>query len=52
MTWRLPRNLPHIGIISDKKTSAGIPLVIHNIGAGTQEEDILFKYKMIGHYRY
>ncbi|HDR1919839.1 TPA: DUF1287 domain-containing protein [Pasteurella multocida] len=52
VTWRLPRNLPHIGIISDKKTSAGIPLVIHNIGAGTQEEDILFKYKMIGHYRY
>lgn len=52
VTWRLPRNLPHIGIISDKKTSAGIPLVIHNIGAGTQEEDVLFKYKIIGHYRY
>ncbi|MGC6246998.1 DUF1287 domain-containing protein [Bisgaard Taxon 45] len=52
VTWRLPRNLPHIGIISDKKSAEGIPLVIHNIGAGTQEEDILFKYKMIGHYRY
>lgn len=52
VTWRLPRNLPHIGIVSDKKTPEGIPLVIHNIGSGTQEEDILFKYKMIGHYRY
>ena len=52
VTWRLPRNLPHIGIVSDKKSSDGIPLIIHNIGAGTQEEDILFKYKMIGHYRY
>ncbi|MFD1806832.1 DUF1287 domain-containing protein [Pasteurella oralis] len=52
VTWRLPRNLPHIGIVSDKKNKEGIPLIIHNIGQGTQEEDILFKYKMIGHYRY
>jgi len=36
--------LPHIGIISDKKSSDGVPLIIHNIGSGTQEEDILFKY--------
>lgn len=52
VTWRLPGNLPHIGIVSDKTTADGIPLIIHNIGRGTQEEDILFKYKMIGHFRY
>jgi len=52
VTWRLPRNLPHIGIVSDKKSSDGVPLIIHNIGSGTQEEDILFKYQIVGHYRY
>lgn len=52
VTWRLPGNLPHIGIVSDKTNAEGIPLIIHNIGRGTQEEDILFKYKIIGHFRY
>lgn len=28
-------------IVSDKKNSAGLPLVIHNIGGGTREEDRL-----------
>ena len=52
VTWRLSSNQPHIGIVSDKTTADGTPLIIHNIGRGTQEEDILFKYKMIGHFRY
>ncbi|WP_208610902.1 DUF1287 domain-containing protein [Pasteurella testudinis] len=52
VTWRLPNNAPHIGIVSDKKSRSGVPLIIHNIGFGTQEEDILLKYKMLGHYRY
>lgn len=42
----------HIGIVSDRKTSDRIPLVIHNIGHGTQEENILFQFEIIGHYRY
>jgi uncharacterized protein YijF (DUF1287 family) len=25
--------------------------VLHNIGRGTQEEDILFAYSITGHYR-
>ena len=29
----------------------GTPLVLHNIGAGTQEDDILFQHPIIGHYR-
>lgn len=51
VTWRLPKNLPHIGIVSDKKSADGVPLIIHNIGRGTVEEDVLFSYKIVGHYR-
>ncbi len=42
---------PHIMIVSDKKSFGGRPYVIHNIGAGTQEEDVLFYYPLTGHYR-
>jgi uncharacterized protein YijF (DUF1287 family) len=53
VTWRLPGNLPHIGMISDRRNAAtGTPLVIHNIGAGPVEDDILFSYPLTGHYRY
>jgi uncharacterized protein len=44
-------NLPHIMIVSDRKTSDGTPLVIHNIGRGTEEEDSLFTFTLTGHYR-
>jgi len=47
----IPPNLPHIMIVSDKKNGDGIPLVIHNIGAGVQEEDRLFEFEITGHYR-
>jgi uncharacterized protein len=51
VTWMLPGNLPHIGIVSDRLGEDGVPLVLHNIGAGAKEEDILFAYPMTGHYR-
>ncbi|OZA07931.1 MAG: DUF1287 domain-containing protein [Rhodobacterales bacterium 17-64-5] len=51
VTWTLPGNLSHIGIVSDRLTEAGTPLILHNIGAGAAEEDILFAYEMTGHYR-
>jgi uncharacterized protein len=51
VTWTLPGNLSHIGIVSDRRTADGTPLILHNIGAGAQEEDILFSYPMTGHYR-
>ena len=41
----------HIGIVSDRKTPAGVPLVIHNVGQGAQEEDVLFAWPIVGHYR-
>lgn len=51
VTCTVPSNRPHIMIVSDKKTSDGIPLVIHNIGAGTREENRLFSFPITGHYR-
>jgi len=50
VSWRLPGGLPHIGIVSDRRVD-GRPLILHNIGRGAQEEDILFTYPMTGHYR-
>jgi len=44
-------NLPHIMIVSDRKTNGGVPLVIHNIGRGTEEQDALFEFTITGHYR-
>ncbi|MFN5998274.1 MAG: DUF1287 domain-containing protein [Paracoccaceae bacterium] len=51
VTWMLPGNLHHIGIVSDQRGTDGTPLILHNIGAGAKEEDILFAYPMTGHYR-
>ncbi|BBP82495.1 DUF1287 domain-containing protein [Pseudomonas sp. Pc102] len=52
VTWDLGRGLQHIGILSDRTGVDGAPLALHNIGRGTQEEDILFRYRIIGHYRF
>jgi uncharacterized protein len=50
VAWDLGRGILHIGIVSDLQSS-GTPLVVHNIGSGAREEDILFRYTIIGHYR-
>lgn len=53
VTFRVgDKNLPHIGIVSNQKAQDGTPLLIHNVGLGTQEENALFAYKMVGHYRW
>lgn len=51
VTCIVPQNLPHIMIVSDRTNRDGIPLIIHNIGAGTKEEDRLFEFPLTGHYR-
>lgn len=43
--------LPHIGIVTDKIGASGWPMVVHNIGAGPQLEDVLFSWPMTGRYR-
>ena len=52
VTCTVAGKLPHIMIVSDKKNAKGEPLVIHNIGAGTKEEDRLFDFPITGHYRF
>lgn len=51
VTCIVPPNLPHIMIVSDRQGKDNLPLVIHNIGSGTQEEDRLFEFELTGHYR-
>ena len=52
VTCIVPPHLPHIMIVSDRKSRSGVPLIIHNIGAGAREEDRLFDFELTGHFRY
>ena len=53
VTWDLGRGVPHIGIVVDQKSrQSGRSMIVHNIGEGPQMEDVLFSWKIIGHYRY
>lgn len=53
VTWMLPGNLPHIGVVVARRSSdKRRPLVVHNIGAGPDLEDVLFEFPITGHYRY
>ena len=53
VTWDLGGGVPHIGIVVDQKARwMDRYKVVHNIGAGPQMEDVLFNWKITGHYRY
>jgi uncharacterized protein len=53
VTWDLGGNVPHIGIVVDRKSArTGRYLVVHNIGRGPQMEDVLLNWKITGYYRY
>jgi uncharacterized protein YijF (DUF1287 family) len=53
VTWDLGGGVPHIGIVVNRKSAGGERyLVVHNIGAGPKMEDVLFSWKITGHYRY
>lgn len=53
VTWMLPGNLPHIGLVTDARTPDGQrSLIVHNIGNGPVVEDMLFRFPITGHYRY
>ncbi len=55
VTWNLKTigTLPHIGIVTAERSPDNLrPLIVHNIGAGTALEDMLFSYTITGHYRY
>jgi uncharacterized protein YijF (DUF1287 family) len=57
--WNLARNgdLPHVGMVVNLRGPSGRWMVEHNIGPvlginGPQVEDVLFDWKITGHYRY
>ena len=55
VTWRLgpSASLPHIGLVTGVKSHDGArPLIVHNVGAGPRLEDVLFAYRLHGHYRF
>lgn len=53
VTWMIGDKLPHIGIITHKKSADGKrPLIVHNVGGGQVLEDCLFNYKIVGHFKY
>lgn len=52
VTWMINGKLPHIGIITNKKSSSGNPMIVHNVGNGQVLEDCLFRYEIVGHFKY
>jgi uncharacterized protein YijF (DUF1287 family) len=47
------KGMTHVGIVSNIRNPADSRfLLIHNIGAGTSAEDVLFNWKITGHFRY
>lgn len=54
VAWDLDgKGMTHIGLVSNfyNETTKRY-LIIHNIGGGTQADDKIFDWKIIGHYRY
>jgi uncharacterized protein len=53
VAWRLNNGLLHIGIVSNIRTDDRTRYhMVHNISDGARLEDVLFSWKIIGHYRY
>lgn len=51
--WNLGGAVTHIGIVVDKKSPDNQRfMIVHNIGLGQVCEDCLFRFRIIGHYRY
>jgi uncharacterized protein len=44
--------VPHIGIVVNRKGMSRRYMIEHNIGQGPRIEDVLFNWKITGHYRY
>ena len=53
VTWMINNKLPHIGIITNRKSTDGKRnLIVHNVGNGQVLEDCLFSYTIVGHFKY
>jgi uncharacterized protein YijF (DUF1287 family) len=53
VSWIINGKLPHIGIVTNKKSADGKRnLIVHNVGGGQVLADCLFDYEIVGHYKY
>ena len=53
VSWDLGGGVPHIGIVTDRWSEGeGVYLMAHNIGGGVKVENVLFRWRITGHYRY
>ena len=53
VAWELTNGIDHIGIVTNMLSdSEDRYLIVHNIGAGTRIEDVLFAWTIKGHYRF
>lgn len=53
VTWLINGKLPHIGIVTHKRSADGKrPMIVHNVGGGQVLEDCLFSYDIVGHFAY
>jgi hypothetical protein len=53
VTWDLGGGVPHVGLLVDQKSpQSGRYMIVHNIGQGPRMEDVLFNWKITGHYHY
>ena len=53
VNWDLGGGLDHTGLVVNTKVpGTDRYMVVHNIGAGAQMEDLLFSHKITGHFRY
>jgi uncharacterized protein len=53
VSWQLEGNATHIGMMTNVLSDTGTGFqVVHNIGGGVRIEDVLFNWRITGHYRY
>ena len=54
VTWMVGPSLPHIGVVVEQRSKSDPRrhMIVHNIGYGPKMEDILFAFRITGHYRY
>jgi len=54
VTWMVGPHLPHIGVVVEQRSTVDPRrhMIVHNIAHGPQMEDILFRFRITGHYRY
>jgi len=54
VTWQINPKMPHIGVVIDMVSDDDSfrHMISHNIGNGPVIEDILFRFRITGHYRY